>query len=81
VKYRATEDLRHQYPLPRMCRLLGVSTSGYYAWCHRGQSMRVQQEPRLEAEIREAHRRTGAQVHKTDVRTRAAAEGSGRARR
>ena len=58
MKYQAMEPLRHQYPLWAMCRLLGVSASGYYAWRHRGPSPRAQQEPRLEAEIRAAHRRT-----------------------
>lgn len=58
MKYRAMMELRHQYPLPPMCRLLGVSVSGYYAWRRRGPSQRAQQEPRLEAEIRAAHRRT-----------------------
>lgn len=58
MKYRAIEQLRPQYPLPPMCRLLGVSASGYYAWRARKPSQRAQQEPRLEAEIRAAHRRT-----------------------
>lgn len=58
MKYQAMEQLRHQYPLPPMCRLLGVSASGYYAWRGRKPSQRAQQEPRLEAEIRAAHRRT-----------------------
>lgn len=58
MKYQAMEELRHQYPVPTMCRLLGVSSSGYYAWRHRKPSLRSQQEPRLEAEIRAAHGRT-----------------------
>jgi putative transposase len=41
-----------------MCRVLDVSTSGYYAWHGRKPSRHAQQEPRLEAEIRAAHRRT-----------------------
>lgn len=58
MKYQAMEELRHQYPVPTMCRLLGMSSSGYYAWRHRKPSLRSQQEPRLEAEIRAAHGRT-----------------------
>lgn len=58
MKYQAIQDLRCQYPLPPMCRMLGVSTSGYYAWCGRGPSARARQEPRLQAEIRAAHYRT-----------------------
>lgn len=58
MKCRAMEELRHQYPVPPMCRLLGVSASGYYAWWRRKPSLRAQQEPRLEAQIQAAHRRT-----------------------
>lgn len=58
MKYRAIEALRLQYPLPPMCRMLGVSSSGYYAWRNRAPSKRQQQEGRLELEISAAHRRT-----------------------
>jgi putative transposase len=58
VKYQAIEELRHQYPLLPMCRQLGVSASGYYAWRRRKPSLRAQQELRLEAEIQAAHLRT-----------------------
>lgn len=58
MKYQAIDELRSQYPLPSMCRMLGVSTSGYYGWRSRTPSLRQQQEARLEVEIRAAHRRT-----------------------
>ncbi len=58
MKYESMEELRHQHPVPAMCRLLGVSASGYYAWRRRKPSLRARQEPRLEAEIQAAHRRT-----------------------
>ncbi len=58
MKYAAMDELRGQHPLPAMCRLLQVSTSGYYAWRKRSPSVRSQLEPRLELEIRAAHRRT-----------------------
>jgi putative transposase len=38
--------------------MLGVSTSGYYAWQDRPLSRRAQEELRLEVEIKAAHRRT-----------------------
>jgi putative transposase len=50
--------LRLTYPLPLICRVLEVSRSGYYAWLKRSPSKRAQEEGRLEAEIRAAHRRT-----------------------
>jgi putative transposase len=38
-----------------MCRLLGVSPSGYYAWTKRQPSRRTQTDAALVAEIRDAH--------------------------
>jgi putative transposase len=38
-----------------MCRLLGVSPSGYYAWTQRQPSRRAQTDAALVAEIRAAH--------------------------
>ncbi|OXJ06766.1 hypothetical protein CFB39_38430 [Burkholderia sp. AU6039] len=50
--------MRQDYPVPPMCRVLGVSVSGYYVWRKRKPSERTQQEPRLEAEVLAAHLRT-----------------------
>jgi putative transposase len=58
VKYGVIEQMRQDYAVPPMCRLLGVSVSGYYAWRKRPASPRAQQEPRLEAEVLAAHQRT-----------------------
>lgn len=52
------EQMRQDYPVPPMCRMLGVSVSGYYAWRKRSPSKRVRQEARLETEILAAHQRT-----------------------
>lgn len=41
-----------------MCCILDVSGSGYYARWKRPPSFRAQEEPRLEVEIKAAHRRT-----------------------
>jgi putative transposase len=43
------------YPIAPMCRLLGVSTSGYYGWAKRAVSRRAQEDAGLLAEIRAAH--------------------------
>ncbi|SEB12078.1 hypothetical protein SAMN05192564_106268 [Paraburkholderia sartisoli] len=32
VKYDVIEQMRQRYPMAPMCRFLGVSISGYYAW-------------------------------------------------
>jgi len=52
------ELMRREYPLGLLCRMLGVSGSGFHASRRRGLSRRAQQEPRLEIEIRAAHQRT-----------------------
>lgn len=49
--------MRLYYSIPFMCRMLGLSPSGYYAWLSRKPSKRAQEEGRLEAEIRAAHKR------------------------
>lgn len=43
------------YPVRPLCRLLGVSPSGYYAWRRRGPSARAQVNARLVERIREIH--------------------------
>ena len=44
------------YPVATMCRLLGVSTSGYYAWQGRAPSTRAESDEALLDRIREIHR-------------------------
>lgn len=58
MRYARIETLRHAYPVMRMCRLLQVSESGYYAWRTRIPSVRSREEPRLESEIAAAHQHT-----------------------
>lgn len=41
-----------------MCRVLGVSASGYYAWLHRAPSMRKQRDIQLGDRIEAIHRRS-----------------------
>ena len=43
------------YPIATMCRLLGVSSSGYYAWAKREVSQRARSDAMLLAEMRAAH--------------------------
>lgn len=57
-------DHRHEFPIERMCRVLGVSTSGYYKWLRKGESLREQENRaltrRIEAVHRESHSVYGA---------------------
>ena len=49
---------RATYGIARMCRLLGVSTSGYYAWLRRGPSKRALADASLTERISEIHARS-----------------------
>ena len=47
-------------PVRAMCRVLGVSASGYYAWCDRGPSKRAAANAKLTQEIRKVHKESDA---------------------
>ena len=51
-------ELRLAYFVSLLCRVLEVTTSGYYAWVKRPLTIRQREEMRLELEIRAAHKRT-----------------------
>jgi len=51
------KEMRIEYYISFMSRILGVSASGYYAWLNRKPSKRQQEEARLEIEIRAAHKK------------------------
>jgi putative transposase len=46
------------YPVATLCRILGISTSGYYAWLNRPPSARAQSDARLSERIRALHQRS-----------------------
>ena len=46
---------RASYPIATMTRALGVSASGYYAWCNRSPSPRARADAELTATIRAIH--------------------------
>lgn len=58
MKYGRIDELRRQYPAAAMCRVLGVSESGYHAWRKRAPSPRQLENARLEVQIKAAHERT-----------------------
>jgi hypothetical protein len=53
--FRFVSDHQADYPIASMCRLLGVSSSGYYAWMKRRPSRRAETDAALIGEIRAAH--------------------------
>jgi putative transposase len=46
------------HSIPTLCRVLGVSASGYYAWVRRGASQRARRDAELLAQIRRFHGRS-----------------------
>ncbi len=56
MKYAFIEQHRVQFKVWRMCRALGVSASGYYAWRDRPASARAERHQRLCGSIRESFR-------------------------
>jgi putative transposase len=55
VAFEFIEREKAHHTVSRMCRALGVSTSGYYAWRRRGLSLRIQEDERLSAQIIQLH--------------------------
>lgn len=49
-----------EYPIATQCRVLGVSTSGYYAWLKRGASERSKANAVLLEKIERFHKKSGA---------------------
>jgi len=52
MKYAFMAAYEQEFSLKRMCRVLGVSRSGYYAWRQRSKSLHEQANEALLAEIR-----------------------------
>ena len=56
--FRFIDREKTQHPVARLCRVLKVSRSGYYAWRAREPSRRTVEDERLSDLIREAHERS-----------------------
>ena len=52
------KELRRDYPVRLLCRVLEVSRSGYHAWLRRAPSERARSRERLKLAVQAAHMRT-----------------------
>lgn len=51
MRYRFTEQERLNYPVGRLCRVMRVSRSGFYAWRRRPKSKRAQEDEGLTRQL------------------------------
>ena len=58
--FRLIEAEKATHSVPKLCRLLGVSRSGYYAWRHRPLSERARFDAVLSEKIEMIHRNSRA---------------------
>ena len=47
MKYAFVRDQREAFPVGLMCRILGVGSSGFYAWLNRPESPRSRENRRF----------------------------------
>jgi len=55
VKFAFVEAEKASFPIAFMCRHLGISTSGFYAWRTRPESKRTKEDRHLAVLVRESH--------------------------
>ena len=55
MKYSFIAAHQNEFPIIRMCQVLNVSESGYYAWCKREPSQRKREDEHLGKRIEDAY--------------------------
>lgn len=58
MKYRFIDRYSSEFRVERMCKVLGVSRSGYYGWRRRPSSRRHRENEQVLMEIQKSHRRS-----------------------
>ena len=58
MRHQLVQSLRGRYPVQRICEVLEVSRSGYYARCRRPEPVRVREDRRLKQQILAVHTAT-----------------------
>lgn len=74
-RYRFIAAERAHYPTAVLCRALGVSRAGFYAWQHRSPCTRAQADTALTREIRQVHVRSRQTYGAPRIRAELAAQG------
>ena len=69
------KELRREYPVRLLCRVLGVSRSGFHAWLVREPSARARSRERLKVAALAAHTRTRQTYGAERLRRELAADG------
>jgi len=75
VRYRFVREHGPQFPIAALCRVLEVSSSGYYAWEKRPPSPRQRANRALRAQIRAAHERSRHTYGRRRIHAQLRAEG------
>jgi putative transposase len=75
VRYQFIEGHRRQWPIRLMCRVLGVSTGGYYQWRRRPPSARQERREALAAEIKVIHEEAKARYGSPRIHAELVARG------
>ena len=55
MRYQFIDAQKKAWPITLMCKVLDVSTAGYYDWGKREPSVRLQSNEALDAHIREIY--------------------------
>ena len=55
MKFALVSTEKANYPVKKLCKALGVSRSGFYAWRRRPQSEHARQDEQLRVQVRAAH--------------------------
>jgi putative transposase len=76
VRFALVDAEKASYPIGLLCRTLGVSKSGYYAWRYRPPSARTQQDAGLSIEVAIAHRQSGCRYGSPRIHQELRANGS-----
>ena len=75
MRFRVVEDCRSTWPVHELCRVLDLSTAGYYAWRSRPESKRASEERALLDDIRRAHEGSGGRYGSPRVHAALRAQG------